>query len=1180
MYLSKLKIFGFKSFANKVEFNFKKNGLTAVVGPNGCGKSNIIDAIRWVLGEQKTKRLRSNKMEDVIFSGSAECSAMNIAEVSLLINNDQGILDPNISQIMITRRISRSGETAYFINNQPCRLKDIQSLFYDTGVGVASYSLIEARMIDEVLSDKGDERRALFEEAAGIGKYKKQRSETKRQLERIFLNLDRVEDHINFMRKNVNSFERQAEKAQKWKRLRKELKELELSYYKTIFDEKYVKQQKFEKSIEVIRKELKILETQMLEFDVLLQNQKLEEIEQETVLKNQNQKVVQLQGQSASISNQIQRNKDRVEYLKQSIERKEQEREQSQNKILSSEQEKKQITLILEQDRIEIEELKVELEQCNSVFSTCSQEYQLQREKTNSLLEQRVSFFNQFSEIENKVKSSQIEIKLLKSYAKENQKELLNLPVIDKEKLQNLNQIFDKNMQARDVLKKSLQGTRESLVETEKQEKGLRFKFQEYKQQKQSLEVRLKTYRQMQENQEGANESYQYLNSEYQSWIKGSLSSFLKVPTKYVSIVEGIMGEVLQTLILEDKSKIQQFFKDLRENKKGSSFLFSEVTSAYSRRRSSFQHDCVKGWVIDKIEYPPFLKPLMEYILGHYLLVSNFSNTLLETIQGHDLWMITKNGQCLHTSGLNKGGDATFHGSLDRQSTIIELTQTLFVLEEKEKESEVTLEKSVQSRELFLNKARDQQQDLTVLEEKVRESRYDFENFEKEQKQALEKEKQFKEQYQIKQEKLIILEKALPKDVSKLELCFVSKEKIEEQFQSFRSKLERLETQKNVFEKEKNTLFQKQNELEHKIQKDHQKVDFLNRSQKDYQSMQLKLDLDDKEWNKDISENKAKIEEWQLELNAFDEKIHEETILQSEVKVKFDAKVLELEELQKNIRQNQNKQNEYKQNQYNLDLKLQKLKMVVQSVCEKVYEAYEIDLKDPEWKFDLIEYKPDSVQSEIASLEAEIKKQGGFSITALEDYEEEKNRLADVQEHYDDLQSAKKKLEKTITRLDEVARKQFTEIFEQIQKNFQDVFSTLFEGGKSKLVLLEEDGVDFLDSQIKINVSPSGKKMRGVALLSGGERALTSIALLFSLYLIRTSPYCIMDEVDGSLDDVNIGRFVNLLRKFSDRTQFIVVTHNKKTMASSDLLYGVTQEIKGISQLSSVRLDESLSLIP
>ncbi|MEO7425717.1 MAG: chromosome segregation protein SMC [Fibrobacteria bacterium] len=1190
MYLSKLRIFGFKSFANKVEVNFPGEGITSVVGPNGCGKSNIIDAIRWVLGEQRAKVLRSGKMEDVIFSGTAERPPLNMAEVSLLINNDSGVLPSEYTQIMITRRAFRNGETEYLINNTPCRLKDIHNLFYDTGMGAASYSLIEAKMIDSILSDKAEERRVMFEEASGISKYKQQRKETLRQLERTALDLARVEDNLKFVQQNVNMFERQAKKAEKWREIKKAYVSLELSYN---YDSYIQLEERFraysaesEKNLEragAVQSQITVRESELEEGKLLI-------LEEEQELSRLNQVVAATNAEVVRLENELDRSRDRLVHLDESMRRLAAESELAGRRMGEFAVEKR--TDFEEIGRLETEKSALaRLTEGHAEEKTrLHQNYAEKRRRADELAEERMQALEELSVLRNRAASVNSELQHLQ----EDEGEL-------DAALQDVSDRFrsfadEKSALEEEVRKLEIQVTElggrigagsARLVDIAKELETLRLEERASTSEKVALETRHAMLKGLQESMEGVDGGVQHLLAKARDRIQSLLADAVQVPEDAVVVAEKCLGRYLQALVVKDRGVELDLLRELKQSEKGEALLFAAEGGAgngFARPRPDFSGEAgFQGWIIDKVGSDASIRPLLELALGHYGLVESQDAawSLLPKLGGRDLWLVTPTGEMVHASGLVLGGAMKGQqtGLLQRKHLLEQTAARLVVVAAKVKE----LSESIQALEAE-RRTLDAAQNAMGHEQKQTERKWQEQksklNYLNSSLESMDKDKSQKRlKLETVRGQLEERQRGQADMAERLEEGEESRKVLENQFHQALESVHKAEAERARFEEALRDLDKNKAQNESQTKALRLRVEYLDRSEKEQLELVGKNASQKEEWDALAGQLRERMRTLADQIQILHERMTGEEKLRDEAKGVYDGKIGRLDEMRILIRNLNDELRATTQGQHDSSMKMEQARAAMKNIRERMFELHEVDLSRPmkpdseELAFERVAYEADTAGDEIASYKDKLKNLGNINPGALEDYEAEKAKLDEVNRQYTDLEKARLGLEKAIKKLDKVAREQFLATFGVVQKNFQEVFSSLFEGGEAQLAL--EDNVDPLDAKIEINARPTGKKMRGVSLLSGGERALTAISLLFALYLVRPSPYCIMDEVDGPLDDANIGRFVNLLRRFAHQTQFIVVTHNKRTMAASDMLYGVTQEIKGISKLVSVQLDEA-----
>jgi chromosome segregation protein len=1187
MYLSKLRIFGFKSFANRVEVNFPSEGITSVVGPNGCGKSNIIDAIRWVLGEQRARALRSSKMEDVIFSGTADRPAMGMAEVSLLINNDSGVLPSDYTQVMITRRAYRNGESEYLINNQSCRLKDIHNLFYDTGMGAASYSLIEAKMIDSILSDKAEERRVMFEEAAGISKYKQQRKETLRQLERTAQDLTRVEDGLRHVQQNVSLFERQAKKAEKWREIHATHRSLELSFQYDSF-------LKFSEELEELQSarakdenRQTVLDARRATEEATLEVDKLALFEEERQVAMLSQKAAGTQAEAVRLENEAVRNRDRIEYLEDSLRRLQTEAAESRTRL--GEMGRQRVAASKEMGGLEnfLTDAADKTAAARLELDVAAARVREARSEADSLNEERMSSLHEMSGLKQRLSAVEGELQHLQGNEEEwggereaREERLLETRREREEVQRGLAEAERAAQTAVADLDKLLRAVEENGAELERE----RAREQDLHRTHVALDTQRTLLQSLEAGGEGMDAGVKYLLGEAKDQLQALLIDVLQVPEEFLVPVERALGKSLQVILVEDQQRGTELLNALRTSKKGDAvfgFPFpSKGTggSSFRRERPDLSgHPGFHGWLVEKVRCPSQWSEVLEWALGHHGLIDSLDTAFAAapSLSKKDLWLWTPGGEALHASGVLYGGSpvADQAGLLQRKAQLrdvqtrlqgIETDLSSAVLQTKIlEEKKIALSRQV---ELLRLQGREAERNVHELRARV--------EFRESQAKALDSEVV---QLRLKLDSTAGRKSDLLRDADILRGTWNQAEEarrtLESRFLAMQEKLQEQNTELGRLEADWRRFEQERAEAEARLLAARARIGVLQNGEVELQSGLERSAAQREEWDAQAQLLREKNTALADEIQSINERLAGEERARDAVKTAYDAKAGHLEERRVTLRHVQDELRGLTDEVHRRSLRLEQLRSALQSIQQRMFERHEVDFAGEEVLFDRVEYNPDTVQEQIADSQEKLKSLGNINAGALEDYEAEKARLEEVRKQFDDLDKARQGLERAIKKLDKAAREQFLTTFAVVQKNFQEVFSSLFEGGEAQLAL--EENIDPLDSRIEINARPTGKKMRGVSLLSGGERALTAISLLFALYLVRPSPYCIMDEVDGPLDDANIGRFVNLLRRFSHQTQFIVVTHNKRTMAASDMLYGVTQEVKGISKLVAVQLDEA-----
>ena len=1179
MYLKRLEMQGFKSFADKTILEFKP-GITTVIGPNGSGKSNISDSIRWVLGEQSMKSLRGAKSEDIIFAGTQNRKSLGFAEASIVIDNQDGKLPIEYNEVTVTRKIYRSGETGYFINKVPCRLKDILELFMDTGIGKDGYSIIGQGKIDEILSNKSEDRRHIFEEAAGIVKYRTRKVESEKKLEQTKLNLLRINDILSEIEGQLEPLKLQSEKARRFLSLREELKSIEVGLF--VFNINSYKEK-----LEQIVKDLEVLNSQEVDENKKLedtQNSKevvktridglIQEIENMQNIGFESKTKIEQINSQISISNErilnnninIERLESEIEELKQRIEDFSQEKENklskkenlSKNKekfekeLKEKEEELAKISAKLSKKGLEIEEKKKKVEEDTdaryeriSEISTYEANYEnLDKTKKSVNLELQTTI----SELDsNRIRKQEIS------------KGFLEIDNTRNKALKNLTQVREKNQNAINVIKEyedkinkltadfRMKDSRcKFLTETEKEKDG-------YIKSVKSLLL--------------ACEKDAVLNS----GVDGVLASLISVDKKYETAIEVCLGQAMQNIVTNTETDAKRLIEYLRKNNLGrASFL--PISSVHGKKIDKVKKvNGIVGIASDLISYNKKYEGIILNLLGRTVIVENMDNAIaLAKTNNYTFRIVTLEGDVINTSGAISGGSV-------QQKTVNILGRSREIEELKQKIDEINLEikKVTKEKEKYSESATD------TIEEAAR----------------LEKELQTIEiSYATKKQELELIEGQISK--------------LEEKVAKLRKQLENIETEKKNIEAAKEGTKQVIANLEKEITELNEEITKFAELNKDDQTYINNLNTDITDLKISVSsfdESGISIDEM-LERIGQDienannnienklqeiEKTKQETIktqedilnfgkeidkIKSEVsnssetienlKQEKQEKSNQLEKLETKIEEQYQTLNSLKEQIVKIESKKAKQEQDVDDLINKLWQEYEITPNNAsEYK------KPDNVQvaqRKTNELRREIADLGSINIDSIEDYKKMQERYDFMNEQRFDLEESISKLRNVISEMTTTMQKQFAEKFKQINKNFNEVFCELFGGGKAELIL--ENEADILECGIDIRVQPPGKKLQNMMLLSGGEKALTAIAILFAILKINPAPFCILDEIEAALDDVNVNRYATYLKKFSKDTQFLVITHRKGTMEIADTVYGVTMEEKGISKLLSMKL--------
>lgn len=1181
MYLKRLELYGFKSFADKTVLEFMP-GITSVIGPNGSGKSNISDAIKWVLGEQSMKSLRGAKSEDIIFAGTQNRKSLGYAECSIVFDNQDAKLPIEYSEITVTRRIYRSGETGYFINKTPCRLKDILELFMDTGIGKEGYSIIGQGKIDEILSNKSEDRRHIFEEASGIVKYRVRKQETEKKLEQTKLNLLRINDVLSEIEGKIEPLKAQSEKAKKFLDLREELKNIEISLFLYNID---IAKEK----IEVISKDFNILHEQLVtEENKKEELQQLKEkLKQET--ENLNIQIETLQNIGFESTNKIERlnseinvAKERIEANKENYDRYLKEIEELQIKSNELIEEKEQKTSkkqnLFENKKKFEQELNQKQKELNELTSKLSEkELQIEEEKqkvefnTDLRYEKLNQMNTQNANFENLEKREKIIKEELSNVISELDEQRMNKTEI----LKTFTEIED----AREKVKKAMEEI------TQKKEESNQ-KIVQYDSAIHQLEndVRIKQARhqfltETEREKEGYNKSVKALlldcekNANLAKGMHGVLANLLVVSKEYKTAIEMSLGQGLQNIVTDTEETAKKLVEYLRENNLGrASFL--PISSMKGKKLEKINQKNITGVIgiaSDLVKYDSIYEQIILNLLGRTVVVENMDVAIaLARQNSYSFKIITLKGDVVNPSGSITGGSVA--------------TRTVNILGRKEEINQ--LAKEIQKQKEKLQTIQTEKEEYVASIENILEEAAGLE------KQIADTEIM----YATEKQKVVLLEE----NIAKLE---IRRNKLKEEQQKNIEEKQNITLIKQTIEKEISHIEEENRQLNQVIAEfvtlnsDSQKyIDDLNFnitnlkiSVSSFDESQSSIDEIVQRIEQEMQDNKTSIEnKKQLRQKILQENeeltqsiqniINQIQAVKEEVN-NSSAKVEELKKIRiaKNEEQNKTEDTQKQQSQIMDDLKEQitkiefrksKIELEMENTINKMWEDYELTPNQ------ITQYeKPENIAlttKKVNCLRNEIKELGSINIDAIEEYKQTSQRYDFMCEQRLDLENASAKLKKMITEMTINMKEQFTSQFKLINQNFKETFVQLFGGGQAELKLTDEDNV--LECGIDIEVQPPGKKLQNMMLLSGGEKAFTAIALLFAILKINPAPFCVLDEIEAALDDVNVYRFADYLKQFAKQTQFLIITHRKGTMEVADTVYGITMEENGISKLLSIKL--------
>ena len=1180
MYLKRLELQGFKSFADKTVLEFMP-GITSVIGPNGSGKSNISDAIRWVLGEQSMKSLRGAKSNDIIFAGTQNRKSLGFAEASLVFDNEDGTLPIEYAEVTVTRKIYRSGETGYYINKIPCRLKDILELFMDTGIGKDGYSIIGQGKIDEILSNKSEDRRHIFEEAAGIVKYRTRKAESEKKLEHTKLNLLRINDILTEIESNIEPLQQQAEKAKKYLNLKEELKSIEIGLFvyniekykqtleEIINDEDIMKStcNQEEGKLERIKALKEELKTQIDEIT--------EKIESMQNIGFESQKEIEQLNSNISVCN------TRIENNKENKTRFEKEIEEIKTKITSLEEEIKQKQAKkdnLKENRKkfekELEEKQAELDKLTSKLSKKEIEIEEHKKKVEENTDKRY-------ELQSDISTQNANTESLEKRKQQIKQEITtNISELDSARLRkdDISKGFYEAESKRNSIVSSLEK-----IEKQREEASTRIK--EYDTNINNLysEMRIKDSRrkflvETEKEKEGYIKSVKSLLNDCENikdlgkGMHGVLANIISVPKEYETAIEMCLGASLQNVVTETEEDAKRLIEHLRKNNLGrASFL--PITSVKGKKLENFKskEKGIIGVASDLVQFNKKYEQIILNLLGRTVIVDNMETAIKVAKQNnYSFRIITIEGDLINPSGAITGGSVA-----KKTVNILGRGREIESLEKEIKKIKEKIEKLEKEKEEYVNSQEDLLEEVESLEKALQEIDITY---------ATEKQKvvAINENIERIEKRLSKLKEEIANiDNQKLEIE-ENKKADEEQISTINEENEKLTNIINEFaELNKDdqkyiddlnfditnlkisvTSFDESetsiNEISNMINND---IENNRKSMENKEKQINQIEEDNKGLEKNIEETKQKIEEVKKQVQTSGQTINNLKEERTQKNEKLANKEIELNDQFKIIE-------DLKSQMAKMEAKKSKTEEDLNAVINKLWEEYELTPNT------IKEYqKPDNIaltQKKVNNLRADIRDLGSVNVDSIEEYKTLKERYDFMCEQRLDLENTMSKLRKMIQEMTEVMKEQFKTQFEIINKNFGEVFRELFGGGKAELTLADEENI--LECGIDITVQPPGKKLQNMMLLSGGEKAFTAIALLFAILKINPAPFCVLDEIEAALDDVNVFRYAEYLKKFSKDTQFLVITHRKGTMEAADTVYGITMEENGISKLLSMKL--------
>lgn len=1177
MQLSKLEIKGFKSFADKIVINFDE-GITGIVGPNGCGKSNVVDSIRWVLGEQKTSALRSEKMENVIFNGTSQRAPQQMAEVSLTINNTKNILPTEYSQVTITRRLYRSGESEYLLNGVACRLKDITNLFLDTGVASNSYAIIELGMVDDILNDRDNSRRMLFEEAAGISKFKKRKKETLKKLEDTDADLERVEDLLFEIEKNMKSLEKQARQTEQYYKIKEDYKDKSINLAKVVVNKQKDTLTTVQKQIEAESDRKTKLAAEVAEKEALIEKSKAELIIKEKTLSSRQKsinefvsKIRQYESEKQIKNERLRFLNDRVNNLKEQIDQDKKSNERARFSIQSLETERDSANQILKEISDKVEALKADYETQKASTYTLQgesdalrqvyrgkQEESFQLNKSLEIREIQISSFKQ--ELERTTSDTSQQSASIAEFEKKT--------VILNEEIQQKNSYLEK-------LKREEEDVRQRITSTEKTIELIREEMTETGRKLDARQNEFQLTKSLVENLEGFPEAIKFLKKNV-GWTKNAplLSDILATSEEYRVAIENYLEPFLNYYIVEHEAEAYEAINILSDASKGKANFF--ILDSFEKFSPSTVQMYTNAFPATQIiEFDPKYSKLMAYILDKVYVYEGD----VKSMPADENTFITKSGKVTKRRFSVSGGSVgLFEGKkIGRAKNLEKLDKEIKELTKKVED----IRHSLVDRQRELERLRN-----NTLKQQIEEAQSAIKLVNDEYISVRTKQEQFSNMLSsadLRKEDIIEKIETLSQELAELkpkaEQAHLELSQQDEKLKAITAELnvqnELLSNKSSTFN-EHNISFHQQ---ENRVKSVDQEIRF---KQESMEQSSTRIGTNSEELKKNEDEIRTIIETTQSNdedlIAMYTEKDEMEKGL-SEAEKEYYSGRGEIDQFEKDLREVQHQRQHIDTLLMELQTQLNDSKLQLNSVKERLNVEFNIDLDtvlanaSPEEAEQLALFDEEKLRADVSKIREKLDNMGPINPMAMEAYTEIKQRNDFIIAQKDDLLKAKESLFSTINEIEGVASETFMVAFQSIKDHFIRVFRSLFsEGDDCDLKLV--DPTKPLESDIDIIAKPKGKRPLTINQLSGGEKTLTATALLFSMYLLKPAPFCIFDEVDAPLDDANIDKFNNIIRTFSKDSQFVIVTHNKRTMTTTDVIYGITMVEKGISRVVPVDLRE------
>lgn len=1183
MYLKSIEVQGFKSFANRIVLEFH-NGITGIVGPNGSGKSNVADAVRWVLGEQSAKQLRGASMQDVIFAGTENRRPLSYAYVAITMDNSDHVLPVDYEEVTIARRVYRSGESEYLLNGSPCRLKDVNELFYDTGIGKEGYSIIGQGQIEKILSGKPEERRELFDEAVGIVKFKKRKATAIKKLEEERENLVRVNDILRELENRVGPLERQSETAKQYLKKKEELKTLDVNMYLLEMTRLSEQMEETEKKLEIAAHQYDDNQeaTEKAKAEYALLEEKLREIEEriEKIHEEQGNAIDsrgKLENQINLLEEQIRSAKnseDTIRVRKEALLKDKSGKEEEKEKLLK---EKAELVATLEGVEARLNKAKKDYQDLEQSIVTYNETIEKNRQEIVRLLNEKATIKSKEQQMktmleQTNIRKSQLTQRLLKRKTEE---EIL------KTTLEQAKEAYDASNQSYGDLRRSLDEIQNKLEDWRKKLRQETDELGNLKEKYQKADSRLESLKNIAERYDGyGNSIRQVMNQKDKNpGIIGVISDLIHVEKRYETAIETALGGNIQNIVTKDEETAKQMIHFLKQNRAGRA-TFLPLTAVkgkdhFKDKQHIFDEKGILGIASDLVEADEKFYEVIRYLLGRVVVAETVDDAIRLAKKNHySLHIVTLEGEYLSPGGSMSGGafknssnllsrnreieelqeklDALREEMEKKQAHIEEMNVARSLLSDEQKEKQDALSEMALSRntaKINLDRAKEEMdkseasfagldQESRTIEREIQDIQAGSASVQKEMQDADLKESELQKQIdemQVALDEKTYMETSVARNVSEIQ---IEEANAKQKVTFAEENLNRIITEIAKTEYEMKELLSRSGLTQEEIQKKREQIEKIKET---IEAAGVASDKLSQELKDSIEKKEA--------MNSQHKGFFEKREALTKQATDLDREIMRLNNQKEKAKSAMDYQNHYMWEEYELTLRSAR------------------DLKDDSYT-DTI-----AMKKLISSVKDEIRKMGNVNVNAIEEYKEVAERYGFMKTQHDDLIEAEKSLESIIEELDTGMREQFTKGFADIQREFDKAFKELFGGGKGTLEL--QEGEDVLETGIMINAQPPGKKLQNMMQMSGGEKSLTAIALLFAIQNLKPSPFCLLDEIEAALDDSNVDRYAKYLHKLTKNTQFIIITHRRGTMNAADRLYGITMQEKGVSTLVSVNLIEN-----